>query len=299
MRFPYKAYGLSRQVGSKPVGIVMTRIPVAVDEGMTDLRARSDNSSLTEWKAWALRPLVLFAAAYTIVGILHELTHAVFAYFFRVPFTLFHFAVNLDRAHGTLNQRAVIGVSGPLFALGIGLLSWGAYTRTRNSRAGLPLLYFVMFGVGTFFGNLISTAFVGDFSRLALTLQLPMAIRYSVSVLGVLLLCGLSFLIGMELRRWTPVGVSAAKAMMGMVALPVIIGTAIVLLISLPMPSAFAYGRIAESSFWIAGAVGTLVSRKQPTDSKRTLALGWADIALLLAGTLLVRLMAGGITFVP
>lgn len=266
---------------------------------MTDLRARSDVFNFTKWKAWGLRPLVLFAAAYTIVGVLHESTHAVFAYFFRIPFTLLHIAVNLDRAQGTLNQRAVIGVAGPLFALGIGLLSWGAYTRARNSRLGLPLLYFVMFGVGTFFGNLISTAFVGDFSRLALTLQLPMAVRYSASVLGVLLMCGLSFLIGMELRRWTPVGVSAANAMMGMVALPAIVGTAIVVLIFLPMPSTFAYARIAESSFWIAAAVGTWASRRQPTDSKRKLALGWADIALLLAAALLVRVMVGGITFVP
>lgn len=264
---------------------------------MTELSADSDTSNVAKWQAWGLRPIVLFAAVYVIVGILHELTHAVFAYFFRIPFTLIHIAVNLDRARGTLNQRAVIGVAGPLFALVIGLLGWAAYTRARNSRLGLPLLYFVMFGVGTFFGNLMSTAFVGDFSRLALTLQLPMAVRYSVSVLGVLLLCGLSFLIGIELRRWTPVGVSRAKAVMGMVALPAIVGTAIVLLISLPMPISFASARIGESSFWIAAAVGTWVSRKRPTDNRRNLALGWSDIALLLVVALLVRLMIGGISF--
>ena len=266
---------------------------------MTDLRTGSDASSFTTWRSWGLRPIVLFAAAYSIVGILHELTHALIAYVFRIPFTLFHFAVNLDQAHGTLNQRAVVGVAGPLAGLGIGLFSWGAYRGARNSRLGLPLLYFVMFGVGTFFGNLISTAFVGDFSRLALALQLPMVVRYSASVLGILLLCGLSFLIGMELRRWTPVGVSAAKAMIGMVALPTILGTAIVLLIFSPMPSNFAYARIGESSFWIAAAVGTLVHPKHSTDSRRRLDLGWADIALLLAGALVVRLMVGGIAFVP
>jgi len=266
---------------------------------MTDLRTDSDTGSLTKWKAWGFRPIVLFAATYMIVGILHELTHALVAYAFRIPSTLFHIAVDLDRTQGTLNQRAIIGVAGPLFALGIGLFSWGAYTGARNSRLGLPLLYLVMFGVGTFFGNLTSTAFVGDFSRLALTLQLPMTVRYSASVLGVLLLCGLSFVIGMELRRWTPVGVSAAKAMIGIVVLPTIVGTAIVLLIFLPMPSAFAYARIAESSFWIAAAVGTLVSRKHPTDSRRKLNVAWADFALLLVAALLVRLMVTGITFGP
>jgi hypothetical protein len=251
---------------------------------MTDLRTGSDP---------------LFVATYTIVGVLHELAHALTAYALRLPSTMFHIAVNLDRAHGTLNQRAVIGVAGPLFSLGIGLFCWGAYIKARNSRLGLPLLYLVMFGVGTFFGNLMSTAFVGDFSRLALTLQLQMPVRYSASVAGMAWLCGLSFLIGMELRRWTPVGVSAANAMIGTIALPAIFGTAIVLLIFLPMPSAFAFARIAESLFWIPAAIGTLVSRKHPTESRRDLYLGWADVALLLAAVFVVRLMVGGITFVP
>jgi hypothetical protein len=225
--------------------------------------------------------------------------HALTAYTFEIPSTLFPFALDLDRAHGTLNQRAVVGVAGPLFTLCLGLFSWGAYLRFRNSRLGLPLLYFVMFGVGTFFGNLMSTAFVGDFSRLALLLHLPMAVRYSVSFLGMLLLCGLSFLIGKELRRWVPVGLGAAKAMIGIIALPAIFGTVIALLILMPMPQAFAYGHIAGALFWIPAAVGTLLSRELPTDGAPKLELGWIDIALLLAMILLVRLMVNGITFTP
>ena len=87
--------------------------------------------------------------------------------------------------------------------------------------------------------------------------------------------------------------------MIGMVAVPAVIGTAIVLVIFLPLPYNFAYARIAESSFWIAAAAGTLLSRKCQTLSRRTLDLGWADIALLLVAALLVRLMASGITFRP
>jgi len=264
---------------------------------MTELRAGSDPSGLTKWQTWGLRPIVLFAASYTVTTIAHELAHALTAYALGIPSTLFHFAVNIDPPYGTLSQLAVIGVTGPLFALIIGLLSWGAYTRTRNSRLELPLLYFVMFGVGTFFGNLMSTAFVGDFSRLALTLQLPMAVRYSASILGMLLLGSLSFFIGREMRRCTPVGVSATKAMIGVIAIPAILGTAIALLISLPIPSVFAYARMAESSFWITAAVGTWISRKPPTNDRRTFDLGWTDIVFLLAVALLVRLIAGGITF--
>jgi hypothetical protein len=156
-----------------------------------------------------------------------------------------------------------------------------------------------MFGVGTFLGNLMSAAFVGDFSGLALALQLPMAIRYSASVVGMLLLCGLSFLIGQELRRWAPAEVSATKAMIGMIALPAILGTAIVLVVFMPMPVGFAYARIAESSFWIFAAAGTLVSRRRAEESRRKLPASWADIALLAVATLAVRLTVGGISFAP
>jgi len=253
--------------------------------------------SLTDWKSWGLRPIVLFATTHTIVTILHEFTHALTAYVFHVPATLFHFAANIDRTRRTLNQLAIIAMAGPTLALCIGLIGWVAYRRNRNSRLGLPLLYLVMFGVGTFFGNLMSTAFVGDFSSVALTLQLQLTVRYGVSVLGVLLLCSLSFLVGMELRKWTPVGVSATEAMIGIVVAPAILGTGIALLVSLPMPSAFVVGRIIESSFWFPAAVGILVSRKQPTENRRNLELGWADVALLLATALVVRLMVNGIAF--
>jgi hypothetical protein len=84
---------------------------------MTNLTAGSEACGFRNWKAWGLRPIVLFAATYLVISTLHELTHALTAYVLRIP-SMFHVGVNLDRAHGTLNQRAVIGVAGPLFALG-------------------------------------------------------------------------------------------------------------------------------------------------------------------------------------
>ena len=59
--------------------------------------------------AWSLRPLVLFVAAYTIIGVVHESAHVVTAYLFKVPFVLSHLYVEIDRAAATMNERAVIG----------------------------------------------------------------------------------------------------------------------------------------------------------------------------------------------
>jgi len=73
----------------------------------------------------------------------------------------------------------------------------------------------------------------------------------------------------------------------------------VIVLIHLPMPSALAVGRISESSFWIFGAVGALVSRKQLVESDGRLGVGWADLAMLLVAVLVVRVMARGIALVP
>jgi hypothetical protein len=262
---------------------------------MTDLK----NDAQTRWTSWGLRPIVLFAAGYMVVGIVHEFSHAIIAYDLGIPFTLLHLHVNLSRTIGTVNQRAVIGIAGPLVALCVGLLCWIAYIRVGHSRFGLPLLYMAWFGAATFFGNLISTAFVGDFSRLAMTLQWSNPVRYVVSVVGVLSLCGGSFLVGKELREWAPDSVSAAKATIGTIAIPAVAGTAILLLIFLPMPSTYAYGRIAESLFWIPAVIGALTNQKDDMTTQRKLQLAWWDVVIFLLAAALVRLMAQGITFQP
>jgi len=266
-----------------------------LDESVRDLEAYTS----LKWMAWGVRPILLFAAGYTIIGILHEWSHALMAFALKVPSTLFHLYVHLNRTDGTINQRSVIGVAGPLFCLVLGLVCGFAYRNTKGSRAGLLLLYLAWFGTSTFFGNLISTPFVGDFSSLALAFHLPMSVRYALAVVGLLSLSGLSFLIGRELRTWVPVGVSAVRAMVGMIVIPAIVGQALAILIFLPMPFAFAITRVGESAFWIFAVVGILISRKQSAETSRGLGWSWMDLAFLLVPILLVRTMVGGITLVP
>ena len=256
-------------------------------------------TEVTTWTAWGLRPTVLFVAAYAIVGALHEWAHAATAYLLGVPSTLFHFGVDVDRARATLNQQAAIGVAGPLFVFALGLGCWLAYRKVRDSRIELPLLYLAMFGMGTLFGNLISASFVGDFSRAAQLFQLPMPVRYGLSIVGALLLCGLSFLVGTELRKWTPAAAGGVKAMIGVVAVPAILGTAVAVLVYLPLPSGMALARIGESSFWIFAAAGTLLSRKQPAQGARDFGLGRADLVILLLAVAMVRMVVGGIALMP
>lgn len=250
-----------------------------------------------ERAAWLLRPITLFATAYIVITTTHESAHALTAFVLDVPFTLYHFGVDVARDRATLMEQAEIGVAGPLCALIIGLISWLSYKRAGGSRSELMLLYLATFGTCTFFGNLMSAAFVGDFSRAALALQLPLSVRYAASLVGFLSVCGVQFIAGRELRKLSPVGTSKLRATITMVGLPVVTGTIIVTLVSLPMPSALLVGRLAETSFWVFGAAGVLISKKTPSGDGRTLHLGWVDMAVLMAAVIAVRIMAGGIAF--
>ena len=86
--------------------------------------------------------------------------------------------------------------------------------------------------------------------------------------------------------------------MIGIIALPVVLGTAAVILVNWPMPEAFVYARVAEASFWLFAAMGALFGQKTFPE-RRELGLRWADGAVILLTVLTVRAMVRGIRFVP
>lgn len=260
----------------------------------------SEAPAAAAWRgAWVLRPVILFAAAYLLLVVPHELAHASAARALGVPSTLFQFAVNVARDSGSPGERGLIAAAGPAVSLTLGLLFWLAYRRAGGRRAGLPLLYMAAFGAATFCGNLMSAAFVGDFSRVSVALGLPVSVRYALSLTGLLSLCGLTFLAGRELRAWAPAGAGRFRAAAGMVLLPAAAGTALATLLSLPMPPNFAAARLSEAAFWLFGAAGAAAGRARPSGERRALRTGWDDFALLAAAALAMRVMAGGIAFGP
>jgi hypothetical protein len=252
-------------------------------------------------RLWTVRPVVWFAAASILTTILHELGHVVTAFALGVRSTLFNYSGTVDftPAQAASHLPAVIRVAGPVFCLIVGLVSWLALRRARDSAAGLPLLYFAVFGIGTFFGNLMSTSFVGDFSSAAAALGLPMTIRHVVSVAGALCLAAVHFWAGRELVRWVPGGIGRVAGTLGIVALPVVLGTAAVILVNQPMANTTVNARIAEAGFWLFAALGSLVAGRDYEKVHGSLAPRWGDAVGLLFAVLLVRLMVRGIPFNP
>ena len=241
-----------------------------------------------------------FAAAAMLTTIAHEAVHGCVAYALGVPSTLFNYSVNLNlaRTEVTVPQRALIGAAGPVFCLGLGVLAWAILRRARGSEGELPLVYFTVFGVGTFFGNLMSISFVGDFSSVARALNLPMWVRYAASAVGALAIAGIHFWGGRQLVRWGPANSTRLGRMISAVAIPAVCGTALVMLVNLPMPPASVTARLAEAGFWLFAVAGALTVKGDSPGEPKPAGLRWPATALLLA-VLLVRLAVRGIPLTP
>src|SRR6185436_7181198 len=112
--------------------------------------------------------------------------------------------------------------AGPIGCLAYGAIAWLAFRRARGSAAELPLLYLAVFGVGTFFGNLMSASFVGDFSAAAIALGLPMSVRYGISAIGAVAVAAVHFWGGRELAQRVPGNVGRWIGTLGIILLPVV-----------------------------------------------------------------------------
>jgi hypothetical protein len=246
-----------------------------------------------------LRRILWFATAYTLVIIVHETAHALTASALGLETTLYHFWVNIDPANrATIAGRSAYGVAGPVAGLLLGIAAWFTYRnrRIRDSAAAMPLLYLAAIGISNFFGNLMSAAFIGDFSNVATWLGLPGSVRYAVSILGALVLTAVMFVAGRELARWTPPRASRATAALTAVVLPVLIGTVVIILVNQPVPIAgFALARAGESAFWLFAAAGALTAAPPSAQESAHLRLRWQDGAIAALAVAAVRMMSLGI----
>jgi hypothetical protein len=244
------------------------------------------------------RQILWFVLAYTLVIIVHEGAHAVIARASGLEATMFHFWVNIDAAdRATAGQRAAFGLAGPVSSLLAGLAAWIAYRSVHRSAAALPLLYLAAFGVSNFFGNMMSTAFLGDFSNVAVWLGLPMTMRYTLSAIGGVVAASTLFLTGRELARWRSPWAGRTFAVFAGIVLPVVVGTLLIILLNQPVPiPGFAAARAGESALWVFAAAGLLTAKGSESGTGHHLRVRFADVAIALVVVAVVRTMTIGIS---
>jgi hypothetical protein len=245
-----------------------------------------------------LRTTLLFFTGYAINTTAHEFAHAVTAYSLGIRSTLFQYYANVDFTSPDPYPRVVVAVAGPLFSLVFGLLCWLVYRKIRLKSSRLSWLYLAIFGIGIFFGNMFSTSFAGDFGTAATILNVDPTIRLLITLTGLCLSGAFLYAMGQELVKWAPRGSSRTMAMVHMIALPVALGTAVVILAFLPMPAQSIAEWIATSLFWLFAAGGAYLASEYAAagGNLKTRPLEYVAAAVALAA---VRILVVGISLAP
>jgi hypothetical protein len=246
-----------------------------------------------------LRPTLLFFSAFAINASVHEAAHACAAFLLAIPAQLFHFYATVDLSRASILDQAVVRAAGPIMSLALGALCWLAYRAARGTWRELPLFYLAVFGVAMFLGNVLSTAFVGDFSNAAIAAHIGMPIRIAITVLGWVLLVAFALFAGRVLRGWSTSAVAGVRPALELVLLPAAIGTAAIIIIYQPMPLNDALARVSEEAFWLFVAIGVAPRSSREARGEHPFAVRRGDWILAITAIALVRLLALGVPLVP
>ena len=244
-------------------------------------------------RTWAARPTILFAAAYLLNAVLHEVSHALAAIAMRIPAVLFQYRIDIRAEDAAPWEHATIAAAGPVASGGFALLCAVAYRHGAGRPGQLMLLYLAAVGAVVLFGNMMSP--VGDFARMEDALDMPAWARSLMLVAGFAGLLAALFAAGRELREWFPADVSRGQGIAFFIALPAIVGTALATWLSQPMPEAFTLARLSESLVWIVAAIAAWGAN--PATSDEALHAQWhpVDAAVALVAVAAARALVPGI----
>ncbi len=246
--------------------------------------------------AVAVRPTLLFITAFALNVTPHEAAHATAGYMLGFSSTLYQMWVNPDAASATPRQLIAIAVAGPIFSLILGLISCVLYLRRYRSRSsGLLFLMLAIVGFYLFLGPVAAAAFGGDFNVALRSAGASKVLMNVISVLGVLILPTMMYFMGKELSSWAPPWFSRSKAVLCTSVGPWLIGTFLVTLVYLPLPSFLIGPNFVGSAFWAFAVIGASLSKRTLPAVRPIQSLTRADLIVTAAALLMVRLLVHGL----
>lgn len=244
----------------------------------------------------AVRPTLLFVAAFALNISPHEAAHALAGYLLGFNSTLFQMWVNPDAASATPRQLAIIAAAGPIFSLAVGVTSWLLYRKSYRWRpSGLFFLMMAMVGIYSFLGPVAGSAFGGDFNLAFKFLEISKSVQIAACVAGTLLLAVFMFFMGMEVSWWAPSNFGRARNVFCTTVTPWIIGTLLVLLIYTPLPKVFIGSTIFGSIFWAFAVAGATFGFSKSRALHETPSLAGLDFIVAVGAVIMVRLLALGV----
>lgn len=249
---------------------------------------------------YIFKPILLFFAALVINFTLHELAHALAAYLLGIKSVMHQLSVSFDRDAANRTQQIIIALTGPIFSLCLGLSFLLVYRNISSASAKLFALYGSIFGVSIFLGNLFATSLGGDLHLVAKALNLSQPAIYALSFTGLALMCVFMYTMAGQFMTFTVPDVTRARLILLTILLPWIVGTALTIVVYLPMSLSAIQNRVSESIFWIFTLVGAFISKNKINAGNRIITpVDWVDIGMVVSLILIVRLMARGINFIP
>jgi hypothetical protein len=244
----------------------------------------------------AVRPTLLFVAAYSLSISPHEAVHALVGYILGFNSTLFQMWVDPDAASATPLQLAAIAAAGPLVSLAVGLTCWLLYKKIYRSKpSGLFFLMMAIVGVYSFLGPMVGAAFAGDFNNALRFMAVSRTIQYAISALGTALLSVFMFFIGMELSGWGPQSFGRAKNVISTTVAPWLIAPFFIILLYYPLPRPLIASTFGGSVFWTFAVIGAAVGSSGTRPDRAISALTRFDVIAIIVAIAMVRTLAHGV----
>jgi hypothetical protein len=244
----------------------------------------------------AVRPTLLFMAAFALNLTPHEAAHATASYMLGFNSTLYQMWVNPDASTASSQQLVAIAVAGPIFSLTVGVISWLFYRRRFKRRpSGLLFLMLAIVGIYLFLGPVAAARFGGDFNLALRFVGASKSLMNVISASGVLMLPTMMYLAGRELSSWAPLWFSRSSAVLCTTLGPWLIGTVLITLVYLPLPKFLVAPNFAGSVFWAFAVIGAFLSDRTKPSARPIVPLTRADLIVISTAFLMVRLLVHGV----
>ncbi len=224
------------------------------------------------WRG-ALAATLLYTAAFLLTVMVHELGHALVSKAVGGQPVLHHASVDNRNEHLSVGREVDIALAGPLLSLlqGLLLLAWARRARGTGNWA-LFRLYLGVFGLINFLGYLLTGPFVpyGDIGRAEALEQVP---AWATITLAVLAAAGLHRLITGTAPLFERFGTGLARQprgrlMQALVALPWLLGSVMITLLSLPVPTLLSLIYPPMSSVVLGAAYGGAMRLPYPVEEQ-------------------------------
>ncbi len=259
-------------------------------------------------KILLLNLIAVFVAGFALTTFLHEIAHAITAKMVNTEPVLFHSYVSYDSLATPAMHQLYIAAAGPLFSLLQALIFIRLlHTKTKIDFVAFLYLWMSIIGMVVFLGYIMMGPFVsyGDTGKIYTILAVPEYI--SLALAATALICIIYFFRKLTLvighfifQLKTETGYENKKAISLFFVFPLLIGTLINVLISLPAPTTMSLVFPIVISLTMIPSVIRVKNFILPSDSNSLsenifLKKNYRPILLMVIMILISRILATGI----